>query len=224
MNDPIRLSADGSAFAKHLLAAGRRERPRDEERKKAAALAAALLVAGSRWRLVFSLRGWRSWLLALGAAGMLAGLVSSVWSTPARLAEDDVLLDRASAIMEPLPLVPRTFEPSEQKANPPAVDRRAVAAPLAAEPIVALPTELELLRRARIANAAGDPAAGLALLDEHARLYPSGALVEEAAALRIEALVRSHDERTARAEALRFEKRFPQSAYLERIRALTRAD
>jgi outer membrane protein assembly factor BamD (BamD/ComL family) len=78
--------------------------------------------------------------------------------------------------------------------------------------------ELELLRSAEVEFHAGSPAQALALLDEHARRFPRGVLVEERRASRILALCRLGQAAAARSEADAFVAQYPSSPFVERVR------
>jgi len=222
MNEPIRLSASGNPLAKQLLLAGKRERPRREARSEA--IAAALQVTSSRRSWLSAVRR-RPWLALLGSSLLATGaIVSAIGlhhapSSPGPALEAE--LERPISFDVP-PRVPESFLLAEGTAAPsiraPAAQPRAATAapPTTAE----RPTELELLRNARIALVNGDPTRTLAWLDEHTNLYPRGALREEAAAVRVEAHARSGDTRAARAAAARFAELYPASPYGERIRSI----
>jgi hypothetical protein len=81
------------------------------------------------------------------------------------------------------------------------------------------PNEGSILLRAR-QQLGSDPAAALALTDEHARRYPSGSLTQEREVLAIEALTRLGRISDARARLAAFRDRFPQSAHIARLEAL----
>ncbi len=237
MNEPMRLSASGSPIARQLLRAGKRERPRSSAKLEAAA--AAVLVGSQRWSLFTLLRN--QWLA--GARFGLCFVAASVgaWAVCARATTSDTTLEaepliRADVVVEVRARVPETFlledephavtkkRPGESamrilgerlpESTRPVSPRedRAPAAPKRAE--------LDLLRDVRIALAGDDPARALATLDEHAKHYPLGALREEAAALRVEALARSGDASAARAAAARFRTLYPSSPYAERVRSI----
>lgn len=84
----------------------------------------------------------------------------------------------------------------------------------------ALATEVRLIDGARAAIDGGDPARALALLDDHDRRFPGGALAPEAAALRVEALCASGRTTESQSAVRRFEARYPGSP-LERRFAST---
>jgi hypothetical protein len=76
-------------------------------------------------------------------------------------------------------------------------------------------SEIELLQLARSARAAA-PERALLLLSEHEHRYPESTFTEEREALRIEILQHTHREEAER--RLRdFDRRFPHSAYRQRI-------
>jgi outer membrane protein assembly factor BamD (BamD/ComL family) len=76
------------------------------------------------------------------------------------------------------------------------------------------------LDRARSAIVAGDAGAGLVALDRYAAAFPRGALAQEAALLRIRALVMSGDRSRARALARSFMAARPQDPNIEELRSL----
>jgi len=102
----------------------------------------------------------------------------------------------------------------------PSVTSRAAAAPASGTGTAGpLPTESELLERAR-AGARSDPAATLALVAEHASRFPSGPLTQEREVIAITALVAAGRTAEAHARAERFFAAFPGSPHLRRVDAL----
>ncbi|MBI5545893.1 MAG: hypothetical protein HY901_18545 [Deltaproteobacteria bacterium] len=81
-----------------------------------------------------------------------------------------------------------------------------------------LADELRLLREAQIAAKEGSPRRTLELLDEHARLYPQGALREERTAARIVALCARGRLAEAAEEAEVFLDENPSSPYASKVR------
>jgi hypothetical protein len=77
--------------------------------------------------------------------------------------------------------------------------------------------EIELLSRARHADARGDYAGVLSTTAEHERLYPSGRLSEEREVLRVKALVKLGRADPARRAAAKFHRRFPESVLLHKV-------
>jgi outer membrane protein assembly factor BamD (BamD/ComL family) len=96
--------------------------------------------------------------------------------------------------------------------QPPAPSATAAATPSS------LDAEIELLRDARSALHAGDPSRALTLLDSHDRLYPTGALAEDAAAQRIYALCALGRTGEARTLVPRFLAAFPASPHAASVR------
>jgi hypothetical protein len=82
--------------------------------------------------------------------------------------------------------------------------------------------ELALVGAAQTSLGAGDPAAALAALDEHARRFPSGALSLERRALRALALCAAGRRDEGRAEAEAFAARAPGTPLAERVAAACR--
>lgn len=129
----------------------------------------------------------------------------------------------------------RSDEPSQEVTGPVAPEATAVPtervespspAPLPPPPRArlrasagAVGAEMVLIGDARDALRAGDGARGLALLDEHARRYPAGALGEERDAMRITALCLLGRVPEARAAASQFLWARPGSPQAARVRA-----
>jgi hypothetical protein len=215
MSEPLRLSAGGDPITRRLLQAARAERPRETAR--AEAITAAVKVAASGATMRVSLRQlWGRWFLLALAAGAGGAALGTRWVASGvvrELAPEEIAVEHSA--LDVAPLVPESFtfpvERPRQEARSRSEQEAKPAAP---------PTELELLRRARIELATGDPSGALVTLAEHEQAYPSGALREEAAALRVEALARAGDGPAARAAAARFGKTYPTSAYGERVRSV----
>jgi hypothetical protein len=74
--------------------------------------------------------------------------------------------------------------------------------------------ELQLLLRARRAMTAGDFAAALSAVGEHAHRFPTGSLVEEREALRVRSLAGLGRQADAQRAAAAFHARFPRSVLL----------
>lgn len=224
MNEPLRLSASGSPLAQELLRAGRRERP--GESAKITAASAAVLAVGKAPLSGLGLGKALRWFFFLTVGPSLAVLAGVGSDQSAPLVADDVRVDDHSALtLVPLPFVPHLAEtttPTTSKHRPAAPSTPAETAAPTSPTTPAPPTETDLLRRARIASVNGDPAVALAILDEHARLYPMGKRREEADALRVETLARSRDAAGAQAAAKVFAARYPSSVYLERVLAAAR--
>jgi len=78
------------------------------------------------------------------------------------------------------------------------------------------------LRRAQQALRAGDPALALKLVREQEQRHAGGVLQQERAAVSVFALCESGQVASARAEALKFEQRWPESALVARVKASCR--
>jgi outer membrane protein assembly factor BamD (BamD/ComL family) len=84
---------------------------------------------------------------------------------------------------------------------------------------VSVVAEAHLLRDAEAALRAGDVGRATALLEEHARVFPHGVLVEERDAERVLVLCAAGQVDTARTEAQRFFEAHPESPLARRVRA-----
>ncbi|MBX3207160.1 MAG: hypothetical protein KF764_19085 [Labilithrix sp.] len=82
-----------------------------------------------------------------------------------------------------------------------------------------LGVERQLVEDARSKLASGDAQGALGRLEEHARRFPRGHLMEEREALAIQALANAGRGRDARARAATFRARWPESVYLVAIEA-----
>lgn len=77
--------------------------------------------------------------------------------------------------------------------------------------------EIQLLSRARQADARGDYAGVLTAVTEHERYYPGGRLAEEREVLRVKALSHLGRGDQARRAAARFRRQFPHSVLLHKV-------
>jgi outer membrane protein assembly factor BamD (BamD/ComL family) len=77
--------------------------------------------------------------------------------------------------------------------------------------------EIRLVREAQNAAAAGRFEAALGSLAEHARRFPTGRLIEEREALRIQSLSKLGRTAEARRAAKAFRARFPRSVLIPRL-------
>jgi hypothetical protein len=99
-----------------------------------------------------------------------------------------------------------------------AVAPPAVRKPAAGEPS-SLVEQVQMIDRARQADRANDPIAAIAELDAYEARFPAGLLNQEAAEIRIDALLRKGDRALADQLAARFLARYPASPYAREIRA-----
>lgn len=135
--------------------------------------------------------------------------------------ETSVVVASASTPNEPAPQALPVLSVDQLPSVPSAP--RPSAAPSVATATKPAATELELVQRAQAA-VGSDPARALAAAAEHARVYPSGAFVQEREVIAVEALARlgRTDEAWKRAAAL--VQRFPGTPYATRLeRALGRS-
>lgn len=115
------------------------------------------------------------------------------------------------------PAIPETAPTPIARDPRPARDSAEPAEPAVAEPDSNLRAEIALLRRAQRALADGDPDAALAHLDDHARRFPEGVMVEERDAAHVVALGQAGREDACRAEAARFLRAHPGSPHRGRV-------
>jgi hypothetical protein len=115
-----------------------------------------------------------------------------------------------AAVAEPAPVRTPARAPPSATTNP------ARLSPLDAE--------IRILRDVRSRLQAGDAPRALTLLDQHDKLYPAGALGEDAAVERIYALCALGEASQARALTARFFAAHPSSPYAAEVRASCGAD
>jgi len=147
----------------------------------------------------------RKLLLPVIAFGAGAGSVALLRAQRPAAAPAAIL--RAPPPPPPAPVPAAPPQPAAAPASPRATPRP----PPAPGGDAALAEESALLERARTALSRGRSAAALDALSEHARRFPRGSLAEERDALRVQALVQAGRGGEARARALEFRRRFPQS-------------
>jgi hypothetical protein len=87
-----------------------------------------------------------------------------------------------------------------------------------------LRAEVDALGEARAALGRRDARAALEHLDAYNRAFPGGLLADEATILRIDALVRQHDQAAASALSRRYLDAHPGSPYATRLRSLVHED
>ena len=115
---------------------------------------------------------------------------------------------------------PAVRAPSAIPAPPPASSAIPVSDPSAtADPVEGQAEELALLVRIK-QQAASNPAAVVALVDEGHRRFPRGSFYQERESIAILALSQLGRSADARARAQRFLEAHPQSPYAERLRGL----
>ena len=153
--------------------------------------------------------------LAIGGAG---GMTLQAHLSPQKTPPVPALAAATRAPPAPAPAEAAAL-PAPTPPKTPVATRPQLQAPRSAEPRAegALDRERILIDTARTALTRGDAPSALELLTRHARDFPAGELVEEAEALRIQALVRMGQMPEARAAADRFRVRYPRSLLLSAI-------
>lgn len=107
---------------------------------------------------------------------------------------------------------------SAESAHSPVVPDRA-SLQSTAQGVVARPTEIALLRDARLALAS-NPAEALALTEQHRASFARGAMIQERELIAISALARLGRHTAVLTRAAQFERDFPSSPYRKQVSAL----
>jgi hypothetical protein len=97
--------------------------------------------------------------------------------------------------------------------------RASVGSEVPVEPAPDLAAEMAVLRRASALVRSQEGPRALQALDEHARRFPKGQLVEDREALRVQALCAAGQPEAALQAARAFERVHPASAHLRRVRS-----
>jgi hypothetical protein len=168
---------------------------------------------------------------ALIAGGVATGVVatrgplrpttSATSSASVPAAPQVPVADLASASAPPAAEDPEPPAPAAPAALARAVSPRAVATAAESHPSARAETleqELPLLASAQAALRSGDTDQALALLAEHARRFPQGALLEERRAAHALAMCRRGREAAAVAEGAAFVRDAPSSPLADRVR------
>lgn len=116
----------------------------------------------------------------------------------------------------PLVAQPATSQPSAQASSQTETDKHA---PMPAMSASMLEAEVALIRDARAALSRDDAAHAIALLDDHARRFPSGAMSQDRDALQVFATCASGQPEAARELATRFLSLHAGSPYAASVRA-----
>ena len=168
--------------------------------------------------------------MAVGGSAYLHSRPPPAGHRPSSPALGSVAVARASADVRrsSVPMQPPTaahrLEPSAvpSQFTSPVPVRSAAAAHRSAKP-ADVEAELQILREAHASLRAGDPARALALLDEHERQFPFGALLEERESTRPAVLCAMGRVADARQAAARFLRSYPESPQATRVRAVCAA-
>lgn len=214
------------AATERLLAALRRDTAR-EDRSQGTGTSGHVQEDSEAPPAVRRLHPTRRWVLA---AALLAAAVVAAYAlapqTGARRSRDD----DAAAAFQPGPTSAGTARERREPtppAEPPAQAEAAIEpepraprtrAPAPPAPTPSLADEMQRMRPAQLALAAGDPRGALALLDTYARDFPDGRLLEEHAALH--AIARCQlGAPEGPTEAAEFLRARPTSMFAGRVRA-----
>jgi hypothetical protein len=87
-------------------------------------------------------------------------------------------------------------------------------------PANTLDQEMQLLKRAQVAQASGRPSEALSILAEHAKQFPNGKLAESREVARVIALCQSGQTQASRSAADRFLATRPNSPFASRVRGV----
>jgi len=182
-------------------------------------LAARAALGGASWLpRAASLAAAGIGCVAIGVAvrGWIAPPASPVTGLPAAStpsAESAIAPATAIAPTAPAPVAtaPKSSAPAVASSEGSVVRR--VAAPT----VVSVSGERELLDRAHRALREGEPTRALAIVETAAARFPRGALEEERAVVRIEALVAAHRQGEAETAARMFRSRWPASPFLPAV-------
>ncbi len=153
----------------------------------------------------------------MGAAPFVAEVAAPSAAAPA--SDSPTLTPRRTVALQPS--APRDAEPgaaSLSAAGGAGGGRVSSAANL---PSADAPTEIGLLREARLALKRS-PATALELTEQHTHTYPSGKLVQERELIAVSALIALGRRTAALGRAARFEQAFPQSPYRKQLAELLR--
>lgn len=240
--DPTRLT-DGSEAPeelRNLLANAREDVPSESQLKRVAtrlgpllggavigSAAGAGVGAASTSGATAGATGGVALGVKVGAALVAAGLVGggALWyvaraHNPPPAAPAPVAAPAAPAKTHAAP-APAAKPVAEDTAQPPAKSAaNPKPAPVKAGESAhkAAPSEASLLQSAQAALET-DPHRALALVAEHRRLYPHGALSQEREVIEIEALTRLGRTQQARQKAKDFKQRYPDSAQKSKVGA-----
>jgi hypothetical protein len=243
MSDPARLSvSSGDDVERRLLRAARTGAPAGARQRAlvaaSSALAASSLTAGGAAAGGAAKAGTAAILKWLGIAGVtgtaaLAGAIMlgeprehapssrrSIETTMTASAPPSPATATTAAAVNPAPTASTVAAAPSTPAAPVAPPPK----PVASGPVSTTATEVVALDETRQALTEGAPARALSILDRYAARFPRGAMAQEAAVLRIEALVRAGDVASARRAAASFCAAHPDSPYVARVQSLIAGD
>jgi hypothetical protein len=229
MNELKRLSQGNDRFVAELLEAAREL---DAPSPDAAGRIALAIACGGQLRPSI----WRRagfWAVVGGVAMLSAGVLTAAQlhfghpseSSPSLLSPvASSLLVRA--VEEPVSSRSQTTDPPLPCASSASAAPRAPAHPPFRSSVPAAPPkdEIALIDLARGAVRSGDSSGALRALAQHAAEFPKPRFGEEAAALRVEAVVLGGDRAAAERDGRRFLAAYPRSAYARRVRSAAAID
>jgi len=170
------------------------------------------------------------WLVATALAGAFVVAIFAVRSSgttdvaPAasRAAPPSEIHEVVTPPPNAVAVPPAPVEPaiSVEQLPSAAAPSRPRAPALAASAASACAGEIDLVERADAALRANDPAGALAMTRAHIARCPDGAFAQECERIAVEALTRLGRTAEASARANAFERRYPSSPYVRRIRNL----
>lgn len=218
MTDPKRL-AEGGGIAAELLASAREDGPsRDARRRTAAALGIGLAVT----TVSATARGGT--IAKVIAAGVvvaaLGGGVAIATREPPRMREPVIVPTAPASTAATASAAPA--EAPVQDPDPVASEAAPVTVPARTPPATTAKKQGDLAREVRSLDAVRGArgAAALRELDRHDREFPRGALREEAAMLRVEALSEIGEEAAARRLARTLLDKDPSGPHARRLRSI----
>ena len=226
-----RLSDVGDERERALLRVGAEEVPTARSMRAAArALGIVPGVAAFFYALTAFAKAakWSVLLPYVLAPALVTGVVATAYVAAERRAasmEAPAVPVAVPPAPPPAELDPAEPAPAVAPAQPRAVLEEAAASPrkggstrASAREGADVPAQVALVDRGRALVAAGDTAGALRVVDEYARRFPRGALSEEAALLRIEAVYARGDRTATAALARRFRAEYPRSVHADKIR------
>lgn len=226
--EPQRLleSDDAPSALRDLLRAGQRDVPSDADLSRLEGRLASILVVPAVGSVAPPSSGGAavgtSTAKIVGAVVVAAALVGGgTWV--ATRAHRSAPAPVAQAPAMPVVAAPNAAEPAVVPAPvdiSPSTKTNEVTPKSAKTAAERGPSEAELLEQARAALSS-DPKRALALVQEHKRRFPTGALAQEREVIAIEALARLDDKQEAQKRAKEFEDRYPDSAHRRKVESVT---
>lgn len=226
---PLRMTRSGDPFDQAILRAGRNEEPpRGAEERALARLGLSAMppnvAAGPRRTLAVRSAGALKVVVGVSALALVAGAAlglraSRQGSAPA-VATVAELPPAIAAPVGAAPALPEREAPALSLPQAPVGGRDPARRSAPHATMKVLPSEVALVQQAAQALASRDAVGALAILDAYDHQWPRGALVEEAGALRVQALARTGRLAEARALARTFLAADPRGVLASRFRRI----